>query len=227
MKIEIDILKLGILNKYLPLKKCLTASYYIPLIRSLNFPIDENTIINSVLLDEITFSFNNLIRHEMSSCNEDYLYLLNLSTLESTDKLYQYLLNNNYDFIISSHEINRFVHGFAEPFSLHPEPVPKGVVLPFDEKVSNPYHRGKIGHIDCYIDSQKEWNNKEIICGRKGNSFSYNYKFDVSETSDEIRLTLRYNISLNKESFMKLHFLNEYDPKYKNFFRDKKLEDLL
>ena len=105
-------------------------------------------------------------------------------------------------------------------------------------KVSNSntfYKLGEIGGISVYIDAFKQWNDKTIICGKE-DSFNYNYDIDepvasnittTSLSGPKFISQLNYQIVLDKNNFINLHYVNEFNAKYVQINRDRKLDELL
>jgi hypothetical protein len=97
------------------------------------------------------------------------------------------------------------------------------------------YKLGEIGGVSVYIDAYKKWNDKIIICGKK-DSFNYNYEIDepvasnintTSFSGPKFISQLNHQIVLDKNNFINLHYVNEYNTKYVQINRDKKLDELL
>jgi len=94
------------------------------------------------------------------------------------------------------------------------------------------YKLGELGGIPLYIDSSKMWDDKEIICGKKS-SFDYNYEIDKTVVSNSHSMApkmisqLNYQIVINKNNFVNLHYVNEYNDKYVMINRDRKIDEIL
>ncbi len=230
MEIKSEFLKIGLLDKRIPLNQTLSVSCHITQSEkrniSDNLDINIENKMNQALVSEITKEFHSKILKEISLTNEEFLNVMNLSESDSINILHNYLHENGFDFIIVGSEIAMFAQD--------------SVIFNFDpisNKVSNGmnniiYKIGKLGNIDCYIDAYKKYNDKEITCGKK-ESFIYNYKIDtMSKVTDvtfdpRMLVDLRYNFILKEESFLNLHFVNEYNPRYIQVLRDKKIDEIL
>lgn len=231
MQINSELLKLGILDKGLPVLQKIQVSISITrdemtsLQNVFNLKLDIDSKFNSLLLQELSQSFHKEIFKCMNS-TEEFLDVMNLSESEGVNLLYHYLKENNFDFIICSSQIGMFAQ---ESVLFHNESI---------NKVSNSntfYKLGEIGGISVYIDAYKKWDDKIIICGKK-DSFNYNYEVDEPVVSN-INTTslsgpksisqLNYQIILVKNNFINLHYVNEYNAKYVQINRDRKLDELL
>jgi hypothetical protein len=235
MQINSELLKLGILDKGLPISRKIQVSMSITrdelqsLEKAFNLNLDIDVKFNSILEQELSQSFHKEIFKEMN-CSEEFLDVMNLSELDGVNVLYNYLRVNEFDFIICSSQIGVFV----EEFALFNHQVIRDNLI----KLSNGntfYKLGEIGGISVYIDAYKRWDDKTIICGKK-DSFYYNYEIDVPTISNiytnsfsgpKFGSQLNYEILLNKNNFINLHYVNEYNAKYVQFNRDKKLDELL
>lgn len=223
MNIKSQFFNLGNLNRSLHLSQKLSVSVSQPI----NIDVSK-TMIDDLIINELSQSFQNKILKEISSYNEDFLDVMNLSDSDSINVLHNYLCRNNYDFIIFCGQIGMLAQD-SVLFTTSP------IGHQNQNKLNNNdtfYHLGKLGKIDCYIDAFKRWNDKEIICGRN-NSFHYNClvgerKLVNSYTfAPKLVIDLDYDFIVNKDSFLKLHFVNEYNSKYVQINRDKKLDELL
>lgn len=225
MEIKSEFLKIGLLDKRIKLDQTLSASCAITQSekKDISNGLDINKLYNDALVSEITKEFHNRILKEISSTNEEFLNVMNISESESINILHNYLHENGFDFIIVGSEIAMFAQD--------------SVIFNFDpisnRNVNNTIYKiGKLGNIDCYIDAYKKYNDKEITCGKK-ESFIYNYKIDtMSKVTDvtfdpRMLVDLRYNFILKEESFLNLHFVNEYNPRYIQVLRDKKIDEIL
>ena len=231
MQINSELLKLGILDKGLPVLQKIQVSISITrdemtsLQNVFNLKLDIDSKFNSLLLQELSQSFHKEIFKCMNS-TEEFLDVMNLSESEGVNLLYHYLKENNFDFIICSSQIGMFAQ---ESVLFHNESI---------NKVSNSntfYKLGEIGGVSVYIDAYKKWDDKIIICGKK-DSFNYNYEVDepvasnintTSLSGPKFISQLNYQIILVKNNFINLHYVNEYNAKYVQINRDRKLDELL
>ena len=229
MQINSELLKLGVLDKRLPVSQKMQVSMSITrdemtsLQNAFNLKLDIDAKYNSLLIQELSQSFHKEIFKEMKSTSEEFLDVMNLSESEGMSVLYHYLKENNFDFIICSSKIGMFAQ---ESVLFHNESI---------NKVSNSntfYKLGEIGGVSVYIDAYKKWDDKIIICGKK-DSFNYNYEVDGSTISNNHSMApkfitqLNYQIVLDKNNFINLHYVNEYNAKYVQINRDRKLDELL
>ena len=238
MQINSELLKLGVLDKRLPVLQkiqvsmSITRDEMVSLQNAFNLKLDIDAKYNSLLIQELSQSFHKEIFKEMKSTSEEFLDVMNLSESEGMSVLYHYLKENNFDFIICSSQIGMFAQ---ESVLFHNESI---------NKVSNSntfYKLGEIGGISVYIDAFKQltavhrWDDKTIICGKE-DSFNYNYEIDepVASNINTTSLSvpkfisqLNYQIVLNKNNFINLHYVNEYNAKYVQINRDRKLDELL
>ena len=235
MQINSELLKLGVLDKRLPVSQkmqvsmSITRDEMVSLQNVLNLKLDIDAKYNSLLLQELSQSFHKQIFKEMNS-TEEFLDVMNLSESDGINILYHYLKENNFDFIICSGQIGMFAQ---ESVLFHNE-----VIRDNSLKVINSntfYKLGEIGGVSVYIDAYKKWDDKIIICGRK-DSFSYNYEIDEPVVSNVLNSPLvgpkfisqlNYQIVLDKNNFINLHYVNEYNAKYIQINRDKKIDELL
>jgi len=235
MQINSELLKLGVLDKRLPVSQKMQVSMSITrdemtsLQNAFNLKLDIDAKYNSLLIQELSQSFHKEIFKQMDS-TEEFLDVMNLSESEGVNILYHYLKENNFDFIICSSKIGMFAQ---ESVLFHNE-----VIHDNSLKVINSntfYKLGEIGGISVYIDAFKRFDDKIIICGKK-DSFNYNYEIDEPVASD-INTTslsgpkfisqLNYQIILDKNNFINLHYVDEYNAKYVQINRDRKLDELL
>jgi len=225
MQINSELLKLGILDKGLPISRKIQVSMSVTrdelqsLEKAFNLNLDIDVKFNSILEQELSQSFHKEIFKEMD-CSEEFLDVMNLSELDGLNELYHYLRENKFDFIICSSQIGML----AQEFVLFQNEVSLN---------SNTFYKlGEIGDISVYVDAFKFWDDKKIICGKK-NSFYYNYEIDkpvfsnIHSLDPKFISQLNYQIVLNKSNFINLHFVNVYDPKYIQINRDRKLDELL
>ncbi len=231
MQINSELLKLGVLDKRLPVSRKMQVSMSITrdemtsLQNAFNLELDIDAKYNSLLLQELSQSFHKEIFKQMDS-TEEFLDVMNLSESEGMNLLYHYLKENNFDFIICSSKIGMFAQ---ESVLFHNESI---------NKVSNSntfYKLGEIGGVSVYIDAFKRWDDKTIICGKE-DSFNYNYEIDepvasnintTSLSGPKFISQLNYQIILVKNNFINLHYVNEYNAKYVQINRDRKLDELL
>jgi hypothetical protein len=231
MQINSELLKLGVLDKRLPVSQkiqvsmSITRDEMVSLQNAFNLKLDIDAKYNSLLIQELSQSFHKEIFKCMNS-TEEFLDVMNLSESEGVNLLYHYLKENNFDFIICSSQIGMFAQ---ESVLFHNESI---------NKVSNSntfYKLGEIGGISVYIDAFKRWDDKTIICGKE-DSFNYNYEIDepvasnintTSLSGPKFISQLNYQIVLNKNNFINLHYVNEYNAKYVQINRDRKLDELL
>jgi len=232
MQINSELLKLGVLDKRLPVSQkiqvsmSITRDEMVSLQNAFNLKLDIDAKYNSLLIQELSQSFHKEIFKEMKSTSEEFLDVMNLSESDGMGVLYHYLKENNFDFIICSSQIGMFAQ---ESVLFHNESI---------NKVSNSntfYKLGEIGGISVYIDAFKRWDDKTIICGKE-DSFNYNYEIDepvasnintTSLSGPKFISQLNYQIVLNKNNFINLHYVNEYNAKYVQINRDRKLDELL
>jgi len=232
MQINSELLKLGVLDKRLPVSQkiqvsmSITRDEMVSLQNAFNLKLDIDAKYNSLLIQELSQSFHKEIFKEMKSTSEEFLDVMNLSESDGMGVLYHYLKENNFDFIICSSQIGMFAQ---ESVLFHSESI---------NKVSNSntfYKLGEIGGISVYIDAFKRWDDKTIICGKE-DSFNYNYEIDepvasnintTSLSGPKFISQLNYQIVLNKNNFINLHYVNEYNAKYVQINRDRKLDELL
>ena len=232
MQINSELLKLGVLDKRLPVPQkiqvsiSITRDEMVSLQNAFNLELDIDAKYNSLLIQELSQSFHKEIFKEMKSTSEEFLDVMNLSESDGMGVLYHYLKENNFDFIICSSQIGMFAQ---ESVLFHNESI---------NKVSNSntfYKLGEIGGISVYIDAFKRWDDKTIICGKK-DSFNYNYEIDepvasnittTSLSGPKFISQLNYQIVLDKNNFINLHYVNEFNAKYVQINRDRKLDELL
>lgn len=232
MKINSELLDLGLLNINLPLLKKMQVSISTTMeeMRSLekafDLKLDVDVRFNSLLTQESSQCLHKQILKEMA-CSEDFLDVVSLSQSDAIQKLYNYLKVNNFDFIICSSQLGMF----AEESLLFQHQIVADNSLKMT--MSNTFYKlGELGGIPVYIDAYKKWSDNEIICGRKG-SFIYNYKVDEPKLSCNQTLApkmisqLNYEISVNKNNFINLHYVNEYNAKYVQINRDRKIDEIL
>ena len=223
MQINSELLQLGVLDKRLPLRQTLSVSCANH-IDGLSLLSDYDKKFNESLLGEITQGFHSKILKEMSLFNEEFLDVMNLSESDSINILHNYLYENEFNFIIVSSQIGMF----AQDSVLF---TTSSILRSMNSNTF--YHLGKLGNIDCYIDAFKKWSDKEIICGKRGNSFIYNYELgnrkevNTASFAPRVVVDLDYDFIFNEDSFLNLHFVNEYNPKYVQVNRDRKLDELL
>ena len=232
MQINSELLNLGQLDKRLPVSQKMQVSMAITidemssLQKAFNLKLDIDVKFNSLLLQELSQSFHKEIFKQMDS-TEEFLDVMNLSDSDAANVLYHYLRENNFDFIICSSQIGMFAQ---ESVLFHNE-----VIRDNSLKVSNSntfYKAGEIEGISVYIDAFKRWDDKIVICGKK-DSFNYNYEIDEPMVSNNHSIVpkfisqLNYQIVLDKNNFINLHYVNEYNPKYVQVNRDRKLDELL
>jgi len=231
MQINSELLKLGVLDKRLPVSQkiqvsmSITRDEMVSLQNAFNLKLDIDAKYNSLLLQELSQSFHKEIFKEMNS-TEEFLDVMNLSESDGVNVLYHYLTENNFDFIICSSQIGMFAQ---ESVLFHNESI---------NKVSNSntfYKLGEIEGISVYIDAFKRWDDKTIICGKE-DSFNYNYDIDepvasnittTSLSGPKFISQLNYQIVLDKNNFINLHYVNEFNAKYVQINRDRKLDELL
>ena len=215
MEIKTELLKLGTINNSIPLTRKLSASLVKPTEASelyINLDIDE------ILIRELKHGLHNEVIKEISSFSEDFLNVMNLTESDSINILFNYLRENNFDLIIVSSKICALAKDSCLFIFFGPS------------KLNNSFYQfGQLGNIDCYIDNFKKWDDNEIICMKKMNSFIYNYEFKKidNNSSNTVFGGLDYNFVFNEESFLNLHFVDEYNPKYVQFIRDKKIDSII
>lgn len=232
MQINSELLNLGQLDKRLPVSQKMQVSMDITidemssLQKAFNLKLDIDVKFNSLLLQELSESFHKEIIKQMNS-TEEFLDVMNLSDSDAVNVLYHYLRENNFDFIICSSQIGVFAQ---ESVLFHNE-----VIRDNSLKMRNSntfYKLGEIGGISVYIDAFKRWDDKIVICGKK-DSFNYNCEIDEPIVSNshsrapKFVSQLNYQIVLDKNNFINLHYVNEYNPKYVQVNRDRKLDELL
>jgi hypothetical protein len=225
MKIESELLDLGILNENLKSTQNINVS--MALRREEVGLIGEDKF-NSLLFQEASQALNKKILDEMSQSSEEFLDVMNMSEADSINHLHHYLMNNGYDWIIFNGQIGMFAQESLlftnSPIGETQQKVPL--------RNSSFYHLGKLGNIDCYVNAYKRWDDKEIICGKK-DSFNYNYSIgEIKENNQatfapRLLLDLNYDFIIDKNNFINLHYVNEYNPKYVQVNRDRKLDELL
>lgn len=224
MKIKSEIFNLGVFSKNLNL----TQNIKVSMALRKDEVNGEKNHLNSLLSQEASQLLQKKILDEMSQSKEEFLDVMNLSESDSISLLHNYLCRNEFEFIIMSSQIGMFA---------------QDSVLFTTSSIGNQnklniinsntfYHLGKLGNIDCYIHAYKKCDDKEVICGKK-NCFNYNYRFDdikeVNQTSMAPRMLIElyYDFILDTKKLVNLHFVNEYNPKYRQFNRDKKIDELL
>jgi len=235
MQINSELLQLGVLDKRLPVSQKIQVSMpitrdeMVSLQNAFNLKLDIDAKFDSLLIQEMSQSFHKEIFKQMNS-TEEFLDVMNLSESDGVNILYHYLRENNFDFIICSSQIGMFAQ---ESVLFHNE-----VIRDNSLKVINSntfYKLGEIGGISVYIDAFKRWDDKTIICGKE-DSFNYNYEIDepvvsnintTSLSGPKFISQLNYQIILDKNNFINLHYVNEYNPKYVQVNRDRKLDELL
>ena len=105
MQINSELLKLGVLDKRLPVSQKMQVSMAITidemssLQKAFNLKLDIDVKFNSLLLQELSQSFHKEIFKQMDS-TEEFLDVMNLSDSDAANVLYHYLRENNFDFII-------------------------------------------------------------------------------------------------------------------------------
>lgn len=236
MQINSELLKLGVLDKRLPVSQkmqvfmSITRDEMVSLQNAFNLKLDIDAKYNSLLLQELSQSFHKEIFKQMDS-TEEFLDVMNLSESEGVNILYHYLKENNFDFIICSSQIGMFAQ---ESVLFHNEVIHDNSLKLINSKCTF-YKLGEIGGISVYIDAFKRWDNKTIICGKE-DSFNYNYEIDepvasnintTSLSGPKFISQLNYQIILDKNNFINLHYVNEYNAKYVQINRDRKLDELL
>ena len=221
METNSELLKLGIFDENMPLTKVMQVAVNCGDETFSKMGISAESQYNSVLLQELLMSLNKEIIKEMDS-TEEFLDVMGLSPFDSTEKLWGFLVDNRFDFIICPSGIGTIIQNSLLFKYDNYQP---GNMLTF-------YKLGKIGDISVYVDTIKKFDDKTIICG-KSNSFKFNYKIDdpvvlVSDTfSKKFVSKLKYELILDKNRFINLHFVNEFNPKYVQINRDKKIDELL
>jgi len=221
METNSELLKLGIFDENMPLTKVMQVAVNCGDETFSKMGISAESQYNSVLLKELLMSLNKEIIKEMNS-TEEFLDVMGLSDFDSSDKLWRFLVENRFDFIICPSGIGTIIQNSLLFKYDNYQP---GNMLTF-------YKLGKIGDISVYVDTIKKFDDKTIICG-KSNSFKFNYKIDdpvvlVSDTfSKKFVSKLKYELILDKNRFINLHFVNEFNPKYVQINRDKKIDELL
>lgn len=222
MEINSELLKLGIFDERMPLTKVIRVGVNCGDNTFSKLGIKAEPEYNSVLLQELLLSLTKEIIKEMDS-TEEFLDVMGLSSFDSTEKLWRFLVENRFDFIMCPSGIGNIIQ---QSILFKYDDYKSGNMLTF-------YKLGKIGDTSVYVDTIKKFDDKIIICG-KSNSFKFNYRIDapvpiVQEQSLKTRITstLNYGIILDKNRFINLHFVNEYNPKYVQINRDKKIDELL
>ena len=208
METNSELLKLGIFDENMPLTKVMQVAVNCGDETFSKMGISAESQYNSVLLKELLMSLNKEIIKEMNS-TEEFLDVMGLSDFDSSDKLWRFLVENRFDFIICPSGIGTIIQNSLLFKYDNYQP---GNMLTF-------YKLGKIGDISVYVDTIKKFDDKTIICG-KSNSFKFNYKIDgpvvvVFENTLHKKFVskLKYEIILDKNRFINLHFVNEFNAK--------------
>lgn len=173
---------------------------------------------------EIENTINKDILKSMSSFNEDYLDVMKLNKEESILKLCGYLRSGGYDYLIIPPWMGTVMDSSLNFSYVDQKRVENEII----------FYIGDLWNIKCYVNSFNSWTSKELICVKK-NHFSYNLQVDVDKNifydtlnpMGKTILNVRYNITYDSTGFMLLHFVDEYNPKYVQFNRDNKINDIL
>lgn len=169
---------------------------------------------------EIEDDFDRKFISIVEESSVDYLDLLDLSERDSVIKLFQFLNYHQFDFIIVSSKLTRFL--FQNEFF---SPLGSG-------KISRDiFYYGKlIDRIDFF--GYHSQNDEDlIICGKRS-GFSYNFFVDLAETQEtetecKIKVTYYLDSYINQTDFLNLYFVTDRNPKYTNFLREKSIGDIL
>lgn len=232
VNIKSSILDYGILNQNLINQSELRFTMRQPL-ELPQLKINYNDLMSNHVSAEFSQSLEKELKKMMSQC-EDYLDLVDLTNLQQDTKekqtinrLINFLVNSKYDFILingtwASHLQYNYLFSLAKENS-------QGIS-------AQCYFIGKIGNVDVYVDPYMRYNEDWIICGMK-DSFQYNMKFDSIKEYDyeadivgHMNFSLKYNITITNQNFIKLHLMYAKTEVYSKFIidrRDKKLDTLL
>ncbi len=170
---------------------------------------------------EIQDNFDEVFLSQLEDCREDYLDGRDVIFTKSTIDLFNYLIHNKYDFIISNPVL---VRNFFD--SEHFNPASAGRVS------RNAYYYGKLmDRIDLFGCHSIHMDKDLIICGRRSGC-SYNFYLDsahILEDENDCEVKVKYflDMNINKEDFVNLYLIRDNNPKYKCFFRDVTINDLL
>ena len=178
---------------------------------------NEDRIIQNMLYSEANNFFEKTILTKMSECSEDSLDVIDLDESTSVIELYHYLRSKEFDFVFISQKLSTIIQN-SILFSFEKMKVVKSSVT----------HLGKLSNIDCYMHNFKNYDNMEIICGKRS-KFQFNYKLDdivKHSISGQTQLSMWYSFILDSGSFCNLNFVSEYHPKFTQINRERRLKEL-
>ena len=226
------LLDYGILNKDLPFKMNISRNV------SQSFMGDDNLTFR-LASSEIQQSFERNISQTFHLENEDYIDVLDLKEKDASMKLTDYLISNDFDFVIYSGALSTDIsNGYWDT---------RFNFTPSSGTGANPrsqlYNVGSIQtygkKIDFYVDPYKKYTDKSILCGKK-DGFQYNVEIDtilpkpdLTSFNSRLQILLKFNIDILKQ-FTTLYFINEKDYAYDKFKshlikenRDIKIDEIL
>jgi hypothetical protein len=176
MKIISDFLDLGHFDSSLPLKEKVQIVTSMPHLQEVP-GLDFESTMKSVILNEISQTFFKTIFSKLSTCEEDIIDVLLRSEDGSIDSLRDYLIENNFNFIVTSVKISHYIQAHQD-FNY----------LGKQNTVQNSLTRnlGKINDIQVFESLIKKFDDKVILCGRS-NPFIYNY--EITKFNEPINTT--------------------------------------
>jgi hypothetical protein len=153
------------------------------------------------------------------TADEDYLDMRELSRTESKNKLLNYLISNNFDFIITS-------TGLAYAILSYPE-LNQNISSKLSRQIHN--YGSILNKIDCFNDPRFE--DDILICGKR-KDFIYNFYFErfrIYEEDSSYKVDCRYFLDsvINLEGFKKVYYITENKKEYLNYFRKSSIDKLL
>ena len=240
-KFDSYLLDYGILNKNLVFKSNLARSISQPFTGSAgstgqyNFPDQDLTL--DLATKEIQQSFERTVSQSFYDQNEDYIDVINLTEKYTSLKLLDYLIINDFDFVIFSGDLNADITNTIWDSGLGYKPSSEEARGAQLHKTGTVRTYGR--SIDLYVDPYKKYNDKSILCGKK-DGFQYNVEIDTIlpkpdpfSFTGRIQILLRYNIDMLKQ-FTTLYWINEKDYAYDKFKphlikenRDLKIDEIL
>ena len=231
INIKSNVLKYGTFNDRLMLTNQLSFRMKEPMDVGMN--IDYRSFMSNQVSNEFTQSFENELKKLMCQ-RENFLDLTDITYLnqeqrekESANRLVEFLVHSKYDFIILNGKWASFLQN-QHSFSYTKES--------YDMASVQFTYVGRIHKIDVYVDTFMKYNSDWVICGMK-DSFHYNMKFDSVRSSrdtfnivGDMNYSLKYNIQMIADNFLKLHLLYKDSEVYSKFItdsRDRKIDILL
>jgi hypothetical protein len=211
MKLESDAFSIFKIDKNIKLtdKYTIQRSFH-----GLELSFDKYVI--DYMHESATFEIKKKFIDLFEDIREEYIDVIGLDTNDSLFKLSSFLSFYECDFILCSDNLRLLMN----MFNYYPDPY---------RSVGSLFNFGKLGNVDFFYAPLED---DTIICGKR-NSLSYNYHFDDVSFKNEHSLIkdaeLKYymNFHINKEEFIKLHYVSEYKPKFKDYFRDKTIGNIL